>query len=580
MMIVMLSVAIAPTMAHAAYDTSSSTRYEVTVEVDPERHVITGTSTIIYYNREPIALDSLYLTLYPNAFDEEGEAPLIAPASVSYPEGFDPGSITVDVTDRPYEVVEDTFLRIDLTDPLEPGESVDIELDFVIQVPHLAHRFGHHDGIIYAGNCLPLVCPYKDGGWVRHPYTARGDPFYSESAHWSVSITVPTGWTVASTGAPIDEDLGESTITTTYVAPDTRDFAFSCSEQYEVATLHHGATTIRSYYRHGHEEGGVRACELARQAMHVYENRFGPYPYDTFSIAETHLGAAGMEYPHLIFVDQQYYTSPQEMIFEVIIAHEVAHQWWYGVVGNDQVYHSFIDESLAQLSTLTYFEEHGDLVGTTYYENYLRDPYDRARKDGISDIIDRSLQEYGSDYEYMVMAYWKGPLVLDMLRWTVGSDDFYEALSDIYDKHAFGIIDVATFENEFKTIFPEKDLDDFFDVLLRSDSLPDVVAHEATYDEGTVIIDPKSEVMVLPVEARVTLEDGSTMTLTGMPPLEMNVHSAPVSYVLDPRDRIVESNEENNAGTFSTDEKRSPLPYVPIGLVAAIVIALLWRRKS
>jgi len=580
MIIVMLIVAIAPTMAYAAYDAPSSTHYEVTLEVDPERHAIKGTSTIIYCNRELIALDSLYLTLYPNAFDEEGEAPLIAPASVSYPEGFDPGYITVDVIDRTYEVVDDTFLRIDLTDPLTPGESVNIELNFDIKVPHLTHRFGYHDGIIYAGNCLPLVCPYKEGGWVRHPYTARGDPFYSESAQWSVSITAPTGWTVASTGTPIDEDVGESTFTTTYVAPDTRDFAFSCSERYEVATLQHGATTIRSYYLPGHEEGGVRACELARQAMYVYEDIFGPYPYDTFSIAETHLGAAGMEYPHLIFVDQQYYTSPHDMIFEVIIAHEVAHQWWYGVVGNDQVCHSFIDESLAQLSTLAYFEEHGDLIGTSYYENYLRDPYDRARKEGISDIIDRSLEEYGSDYEYMVMAYWKGPLVLDMLRWTVGSDEFYDALSDIYNKHTFGIIDVATFENEFMTRIPEKELDTFFDVLLRSDSLPDIIAYEATYDDGTAIIEPTNKVMVLPVEACVTLEDGSTMTVTGMPPLEMNVQSAPVSYVLDPRDRIVESNEENNTGSFSTDEKRLPLPYAPIGLVAAIVIALLWRKRS
>jgi hypothetical protein len=287
-----------------------------------------------------------------------------------------------------------------------------------------------------------------------------------------------------------------------------------------------------------------------------------------------------MEYPHLIFVDSGYYGSPNDMIFDVIIAHEVAHQWWYGVVGNDQVRHSFIDESLAQFSTLTFFESRGEEVATTYYENYLRRSYDRARAEGLSDVINRSLEGYGSDYEYMVMVYWKGPLVLDMLRWLVGDEGFYDTLSDIYEAYAFDIIDIAAFEDEFVDRFPDKGLDSFFDVLMRSDALPDVVADEAHRGDDGATIDPRVDVLDMPVEAQVTMADGSTSMVSGYPPLAIDTDSDPHSYLLDPRDRIVESNEGNNAGEFSEEEGGISPPYVPIGLIAAIVIALIWRRRS
>jgi hypothetical protein len=576
----MLMLAVMPAGVSASQDEMHLTHYEVSFDVDVEENVISGTQHIIYYNREDAALESLYLTLYPNAFDDEATAPLIAPASVSYPSGFDPGSIEVEVRGRTYEVVDDTFLRIDLEEPLDIGDSIEFTLDVEIDVPHLTHRFGHHDGIIYVGNAIPLVCPFEGGRWVRHPYTARGDPFYSETAHWDVTITVPKGWTVAATGSLVEETDDISMNTVRFTAHDTRDFAFSCSERYLVTSVEHGSTTIHSYYLPGHEEGGVRACEVAREAIGVFEQRFGPYPYDTFSIAETHLGAAGMEYPHLIFVDSGYYGSPNDMIFDVIIAHEVAHQWWYGVVGNDQVRHSFIDESLAQFSTLTFFESRGEEVATTYYENYLRRSYDRARTEGLSDVIDRSLEGYGSDYEYMVMVYWKGPLVLDMLRWLVGDEGFYDTLSDIYEAYAFDIIDIAAFEDEFVDRFPDKGLDSFFDVLMRSDALPDVVADEAHRGDDGATIDPRVDVLDMPVEAQVTMADGSTSMVSGYPPLAIDTDSDPRSYLLDPRDRIVESNEGNNAGEFSEEEGGISLPYVPIGLIAAIVIALIWRRRS
>ena len=348
---------LAPQAIHAE-NSEGRSRYDLKIVVDVENFVISGTESVIYYNNSGVELDELYFTLYPNAFDDGEGIPAVIDEE-TYPNGFDPGYIDIEVREHEYSIIDDIFLKIDLSSPLGPGETENIYMDFEIKIPEMKYRFGHYEDIIYAGNCFPQACVYMDGQWALYPYISRGDPFFSEAANWNIDLMLDRDWELATSGTVVKKFENGLLYEYEIEAPLTRDYAFSCSPSYESLTGDYNDITIYSYYMPGHEIGGAYSLQYAIDSIELFEEIYGDYPYESFTIAETHLGVgAGMEYPQLVFIDSYYYDIYDESFFEITVVHEVAHQWWYSVVGNDEYKESYIDESLAQYSTLMYFKNY------------------------------------------------------------------------------------------------------------------------------------------------------------------------------------------------------------------------------
>ncbi len=560
--------------------------YYLNISVDTTNYLIEGNESIIYYNNSNDVLNEIYFYLYANAFKELDTAPIFTYVETAYPNGFDEGHITVSVPEYNFEIKDDIFLKIELSSPLQPKESIAIAIDFVIKIPETLNRFGHYNDIIYAANCFPIASVYENGAWTLYPYTSMGDPFYSSTGNWHASINIANSYKIASTGREVEQiDKGDTT-TFIFEAPMSRDFAFACSNQYEVAQKEHNDVVVQSFYLKEDLVGGLRALDISIQALDLYESIFGKYPYETLTIAETFLGgAAGMEYPQLIFVDKFYYDDAYGIFFEIIVAHEIAHQWWYAVVGNNEVTEPFIDEGLAQYSTALYFERYYEDGRDIYFESYIKEPYSKARLQGIGDIACRPLFEFASNREYYIMTYLKGPIILDTLRWYLGAEEFASALSKIYNEYMYDIISIEEFKSSLENSTNDHNIGALFDMLTKTSVFPDVAIGTATISDSEIHIVPKSTGVPLPVEVEIKFEDGTTLLLEKSLSFNISTTVLPVSYTLDPNDHLFEENETNNTGTFlylqnNTSFTEQYKYWIMMLFGAIVAVAVIIKRRN
>jgi hypothetical protein len=394
-------------------------RYDITMRLDPDRHLITGEMQVHYTNTDTATLDSLAFRLfanYPPRFSaREGGIEIIG-AQVS-------GRA---VTSR--LAVSDTVLWLPLNPPLASGESITVALAFSETVPlgpgGAYGAFSAAGGIFALAHFYPLIPAYDDEGWHVELGPAIGDLTYTDVALYRVRVTAPADMVIVASGNTVnEEDHGDGTTTWTLVGGPLRDFYIVASRAYRLRRQMVGRVWINSYYLPGDEAGGERALEVAAASLRIFEERFGPYPYAELDIAATPTLAGGIEYPGVIVINQRGYKSP-DMGFNGTVAHEVAHQWWYGLVGNNQVKEPWLDEALAQYSFLLYVEDTaGPAAAALVRAQSFESVYEAGLREGWDKPIGLSVASYGDDYGPIVYA--KGPLFFQALRDELGDDLFF-----------------------------------------------------------------------------------------------------------------------------------------------------------
>jgi len=584
-LLLMVMIALSMPLMIAGYQEMPLDEYRLNIVVDEEDYTITGSEDIIYHNKGTTELNEVYFYLYPNAFKSEEIAPVENVEEV-YPNGFDAGSIDVNVRGFEYEVENDIHLKVILDEPLYPGDFVTIHIDFEIDVPNMFYRFGYYDSLIYAANCFPIAAVNDNGEWALYPYLSRGDPFFSETANWKIDLMLKKEWVLATTGSVVKKyDNGEY-FDYEIEAPMTRDYAFSCSPDYKVVQRDYEDIKIMSYYLEGHQKGGVQALDYAAEAIQLFEEVYGEYPYDTYTIAETHLGVgAGMEYPQLTFIDYNYYDISDEMIFQVIVVHETAHQWWYAMVGNDEYQDSFIDEALAQFSTALYYDELYQNKSEVYYNYFIFNTYKENIGDSVN-IMDLALDEYVSDREYYLMVYIKGPVVLDMIMTYTGKEGFLEFLSGIQEEYRYGIIDKDILKNELDESFPDSLASTMLELFASTAEMPDARGGDSYYyEDGQYHIDiAYSNELEVPVEIKINYNDGTTETIGPITEYKGKNGGMIVSYDIDPLNKLIESDETNNIGNLELREEEDIKSYnylyyaIPILAIICLVAYAYMKR--
>jgi hypothetical protein len=422
--------------------------YVLDVAVDFDALTVSGTAEIYYTNNERDTLDAIYLRLYPNAdYYEEGELTLHAVR-------VEGGAAEYD-----FEDAERTILKVSLPSPLAPDEVTKLEIGFTVSVPRRSDRFGYDKGVMSLGHWYPMLAVYDDEGWNLDPFVPLGDAFYTDVANYTVHFTVPEDTVIAATGVQVGEMLHRPPRkTVVYASGATRDFASALSTQYETARIQIGDTSVTSYYLPGHARGGVRALEIAADALEVYNDRFGGYPFTELDIAETSFTVAGapggMEFPGVVFISSDFYEPDSVFAFEadVVVAHEVAHQWWYGVVGNNQVDEPWLDEAFATYSSILFFDDRGDSADTemAYWSQAVL-PYQLLRMLGTNGPVQSSLLDFDDDLiTYQSLVYGKGALFLARLRQVLGDDEFFELLRHHYEVHKYDLLDRDAFRRSLE----------------------------------------------------------------------------------------------------------------------------------
>lgn len=455
--------------------------YAICAELDDENKQVSATETIVYYNNTGMELDYICLHLYPRAFRENAVVKPYTSLTVAscFPNGINFGDIVilkvkVNMETKDFELVGDDedILKIDLGFKLKNKKSVQIEIEFNLIIPNATHRFGWFDENINLGNWYPIVCEFDGENFDTSPYYSTGDPFYSELANYEVNFTYPAGYHLSSTGEISQNDNGDKT-TATIKAKAVRDFAMCLSKSAKELSEKVNKTEV-FYVSNEDEESAKNHLNLAVNAVEYFSDTFGKYPYSTLTIVKTPFVYGGMEYPNIVFISN---SIDDETELKKVIVHEIAHQWWYGIVGNDEIKEAWLDESLAEYSTALFFGNNPD-YGISYddFVNEALSSYMlyvdvvQTLRGEVNTKMNLAVNEYQNDYEYSYMVYVKGVIMFDSLKNMVGEKKVIAGLKEYYQTNKFKIASSDDFYLAFSKAC-HSDLKNYFDGFLNGTTI-------------------------------------------------------------------------------------------------------------
>ncbi|MBR0189869.1 MAG: M1 family metallopeptidase, partial [Clostridia bacterium] len=330
------------------------------------------------------------------------------------------------------------ILSVPLGKELFPDERAAVEIEFYCRLPKVVARTGVNDDTVNLANFYPVLCGIENGEFYECVYYANGDPFFSDPADYRVKLTHAENFTAATSGKRISEKTENGKTVSEYHIERARSFAAVLSEKFSVEKIFCGNTEINYFYYD--DEEPQKSLETAKKALSLFSEKWGEYPYSTFSVVKTPFVQGGMEFSALVFISD----GLESAAFQEVIAHETAHQWWQTVVGNNEIKHPFIDEGLAEYSVVLFYETYPEYGYTR--ENLIKSAEQTYKVfcsvyQKIAGTVDtsmlRALPEYSSEYEYVNIAYVKACIMFDYLRQTVGEERFFAGLKRFYDENAF-----------------------------------------------------------------------------------------------------------------------------------------------
>jgi hypothetical protein len=407
--------------------------YHINISIADDRLSLTGDEEIRYTNQEDQALNEVYFQLFPNM---EGGSSTITTALVD-------GEIVT----LQYEQNQ-TTVKISLPTPLEPGKSIIIHLGFKVYLPQDAGGnyglFGYIDNILVLDGFYPAIPVFDDKGWHKGQIPPNSDTTFQDASFYLVKVTAPEKLVLVTSGVRVDTSTKAGKQTVTFAQGPSRDFYIAASDEFKVISQNIGETTVNSYSLPGLEEGAAFALSTAVNAIKAFNKYIGTYPYTEFDVVSTPMqGAYGIEYPGIVGINYSLYESgaqlsgqSAESFLESTVAHEVGHQWFYNVVGDDQINEPWLDESMTQYITALYYL---DQYGTAGFNNYKATWYyrwDRVNR------LDKAIGLPAGSYEgreYSGIVYGRGPIFIYELSKTIGDEAFNQFIKDYFLKYKWGI---------------------------------------------------------------------------------------------------------------------------------------------
>ena len=271
-------------------------------------------------------------------------------------------------------IVEDDDLydpvsQIELAEALEPGESVVIELDFILGIPTEMGGnyglFGYFDDVLVLDVFYPVIPAYDEDGWYSQHPQQNGDLTYQDASFYLVQVKAPADLTLVSSGVAVDHQEDGNQQTVVFAAGPARDFYLAGSREFVELKEQVGDLTVKVHTKKEYPLHQGYALDYSLKAIEILSERVGDYPYTEFEVMSSPMRALGIEYPGMtsIVVDEfvageVMYGLPTENILESTLAHEVGHAWFYNVVGNDQQNEPWVDEALVQYLTYIYYKKY------------------------------------------------------------------------------------------------------------------------------------------------------------------------------------------------------------------------------
>ena len=337
-------------------------------------------------------------------------------------------------------------MRVPLSNPLKPGESVTFHLEFKVTVPTLGGDyyygiFGYNDNILSLAHAYPTILVYNEQGWNNQTPDLDGDPLFSDTSFYLVSIDSPADLTMVASGVEVDrlETAGRQRVL--YADGPARDFYLVASSDFIKQSEKVGEITFNSYTSTKLKAYAKAALKTAEAAIGDFSSRYFPYPYTEFDIAPIITSAGGVEFPGMTVIADNVYSGGD--FLEIVVTHEVGHQWFYNLVGNETQGQPWLDESLAEFVTWQYYlDEHGT-TGAQSYREEMQATWDSLNDQKIP--IGKPVSAYTSD-GYVAIVYGRGPFFFLALRQLVGQEVFDKLMQDYAHTFAWKIATTDSFK--------------------------------------------------------------------------------------------------------------------------------------
>ncbi len=473
----------------AQSDWQQEVRTTIACRLFPAHRLVLGIERLTYINHSPDTLRELHFHLYVNAFQRNsdmhryqirryGRSVIDALPEALHGKNIVTSARLADGQSLPFRT-SGTILTVPLTHNLLPDDSVTVELDFAVQVPALIRRMGwvSREGIEYTmAQWYPRICAYDEEGWHREPYLAR--EFYGEFGSFDVSITVPAPYVVGATGWPsggsdaldrLNRILGfwsdqlkiqdsVQTRTYTYTASPVHDFAWGSDPQYLVREIDVDGTTVRLL--HTAEVAGKwsRAGEFATKILHYMRDHVGAYPYPILTVAQG--GDGGMEYPTLTFIT----GNRGEFSLASVMAHEIVHNWFQGMLANNELKDAWFDEGITSYYT-TRIMEHvfGNYAMSEYEGDFQKKHFPKEdafvktitgyrqwAKGGFEEPATTHADSFATDESYSYGAYYKGQIFMNAMEYLLGRDTLDQCMREFFAEYRCRHVSLKTMRSFFE----------------------------------------------------------------------------------------------------------------------------------
>jgi hypothetical protein len=429
--------ALAGCAAKAAPATGAPSEYRLDLSVSDDLSRIDGALELRYANQGVTALDALQLFLFPN---------------------LTPGSMKIEscsVDGRQASGVPSmngAKIRVGLAQPLAPGAAVRISLRYRVEIPQdpkgVYGGFSRTDSTLAMAWCYPVVL--SPAAWGNAEPVPYADYLVKEPSTYQVSLSFPDRFSLAAPG--VEErrrsQAGRTEISLRCFA--ARDLFMALGSGWAFSTARAGDTLVRSFAPAGRQEAAAFSADAAAHALEIFERRFGSYPFATLTLAAVPLASYGLEFPGIVAISDRIYDLDSEVneiptraLLESTVVHETAHQWFYGLVGNDQVREPWVDEATAQYATWLYFRDrYGTARAGTYFASFQQ-RWQRVGREAIP--IGLGVADY-SEKAYGAIVYGRGPLFLRALSDLIGEPVFDSFLREWVQRYSAAIATGRDFE--------------------------------------------------------------------------------------------------------------------------------------
>lgn len=466
--------------------------YKINVKLNDVEHSLSAYIEIEYINNSPNTLDFIYFHLWPNAY-KNGETALAKQKlenstyrwfEKEYNTGYiDSLDFKIDgkKANWEYDNHHIDICKLELNEPLKPGERIIITTPFYVKIPScFISRFGHGGQSYQITQWYPKPAVYDKYGWHQMPYLNMGE-FYSEFGSYDVSITLPKNYVVGATGDLQNEEelkwlneLAKKTEqiknfdktdrsfpksdsvlkTIRYKQKNIHDFAWFADKRFHVLKgerkMPHTGKKVTCWAMFLNKEADLwqHSIEYIGDALYYYSQWYGDYPYNNCTAVHSSISAgSGMEYPNITVIGD----SRKDMALEMVIMHEVGHNWFYGMLGFNEREYPWLDEGINSFSEARYFKEKykdedrlyklaltekqakllnvEDLPYKVYHlYSYLLPARFNIDQPATLHSVDYTMTNYGS------MVYSKSSCVFDHLLAYLGEDQFNKIMQDFFKK--------------------------------------------------------------------------------------------------------------------------------------------------